>query len=831
MQEVLTFSWDGTAGGQKPWGAFEFVTRRIAHVLMDTSLDPEGKTIRYDDGGAVFDRKFALAGVPVRNQVNRLRVEWGDAPILLALRCTDAFGEILIELRSTEGKAVAWSNTINRIMQGGFSHSSPMPEETMIERIGRFEFPAVGAGTHQLIVSALEETVSVEIDGKVVLSFDDPDVAAGRFGIGSSGKIRVASFEQKELITDEEMKSREEFVRRMEEFGKELDKEYGLDIARHNDLSIKGDRLKWSFPESNARVVIEAEEGSLSGSMNAGLYGDARLLKGAFANPVVRSVDGEKYRIAVGEKPVLEGDETHFHVTAPLESDSGKKGRLRMDVRFTRNATWFWTAKIREIDVEEVEIHFALDGSFPPSTKTTEFQEKVLCTDHVVGHFWQRISGQDTEIAIQERDQTPTLVLRSKQNVFRWAGMWLPMHRLNLKAYKTRMLHFIRFPETPVQEWRERPSKCEYPTDEELQRFALGGVEAMVWHHTWTSNNYRKRDGFIVNETEMRRAMRTAHDLGISVIPYIGIVPGRHPVLRYEDLGGPYEKNWDLQDFTFYSVGGRFYDFFPYMTDSWCREYGIDGYYADGGLVGMTWGFTGKSEEDCDGLSLEELNDRFYSRVVRLLDRHNAGFGLENWGGDAIKTAAPYYTCRMIGESFQEATPETYRDKFNALLTGTPFKMYGMDLTARNRYNIAMAAVCMTDIQICSGCNAWGNWPDRPSDWENLLPFWEVLNSIDWDNLLDARPWWAQKLIDGDGFYAGNYTTPERAVIFLANKEEEWSRAAATIKVDELPEELRRGQCRKIYPETGEYFDLGEGLIESDLPPLHHGPVGFEIVP
>jgi len=706
-----------------------------------------------------------------------------------------------------------------------------MPEETTIERIGRFAFDPVGPGTHDLIVSAVEERIAVEIDGKVMLSFDDPDVAAGRLGIGSPGKIRVASFEQKELITDEELKAREEFVRRMEAFGEELDREYEIDIARSNDLSIRGDELRWTFPETNARVVVEVKEGAISGTMHAGLYGDARLLDGVFSAPVVRSKSGETFRIEAGEKPVLEGDETRFRIRVGLEGDSGSKGNYQVEAKFTENATWYWTAKVEGIDVEEAEVVFGLDGSFGPNDGKTEFSEKILCTDAVVGHYWQRISGQDTEFAIDERDGGPALVVRSRRDVFRWTGMWLPMHKLSLKAYKTRMLHFIRYPETPVQEWRERPSRCEYPTDEELQRFALNGVEAMVWHHTWTSSNYRKRDGFVVNETEMRRAMKKAHELGISVIPYIGIVPGRHPVLRYEDLGGPYGKNWDLQDFTFYSVAGRWHDFFPYITDFWCREYGIDGFYVDGGLAGMTWGFTGKLEEDCGGLSLEELNDRFYSRVKRVLRRHNAGFGLENWGGDPIKPAAPFYECRMIGESFQEATPETYRDKYNPLLTGTPFKMYGMDLTARNRYNVAMAAVCMTDIQICSGCHAWGNWPDRPSDWENLLPFWDVLNSIEWDNLVDARPWWAQNLVDGDGFYAGNYTTPDRAVVFLANQGEKWSRVAATVDREALPENLRTGRCRQVYPEAGEFFDLGEGLIEADLPPLHHGPIGFEIVP
>ena len=37
------------------------------------------------------------------------------------------------------------------------------------------------------------------------------------------------------------------------------------------------------------------------------------------------------------------------------------------------------------------------------------------------------------------------------------------------------------------------------------------------------------------------------------------------------------------------------------------------------------------------------------------------------------------------------------------------------------------------------------------------------------DELVEARPWYAQELVSGDGFYAGNYTEPKRALIFLAN--------------------------------------------------------------
>lgn len=866
-----TFSWTADKDSVQHLHAFASIGRRIAYVVTEPDINSDTGAITRENGAAVISRRFALVGVPIRNQINKMRLDWGDSPFVLTLRDTDTFGEVLIELHPNQGTATAYSITIDRILKGGVSYPSPRPEEQLIARIGRYRFEPVGKGAHEVTVRAVEKDVSISIDGKQVFAFEDPDVAAGCFGIGTWQSVRLLSFEQVELVTEEEAKRREEFVRKMNEFCRELDAEQDADIAKNNSLKIEGDAVTWTYPDTGATVALRAKPGVVTGEVHAGLYGNARMLTGVFAYPEVVAADGTLYTVPKDQRPDLSGDATHLRVAIPLSSESGRNGSLALLCKFTENATWFCTAEIEGIPVKSAALAFGLDRSFEPNwsakgaagepaklaygaaTMVTDGKEadpsrtgfglgvsngkglspSFLCTDAVVGHCWKALSGEDTKFEVIAIGGTPTLVIRSEQARFRWSTMWLPYHKLNLTGYKKRMLHFIRYPETPNHEWRERPSVCEYPTDEELERFARNGVKAMVWHHTWTGNNFRQREGFIVNDKEMRRAMKKAHELGIAVIPYIGIVPGRHPALRYDDLSthAAYDKNWDLQDYTFYSVAGRFAEFFPYMTDYWCREYGIDGFYTDGGLAGLNWGNTGLSEKDFGGMSLEELNDRLYSRVKRVLRRHNAGFGLENWGASGVHLAGPWYDCRMIGEAFQETSPESYRDVYNPLITGNPFKMYGMDLVARNRYNIAMSAVCMTDIQLCSGNYAWGNWPDRPSDWANIRPWWAILDSIDWDNLLDAKPWWAQKLIAGDGFFAGHYTTPKRVVFFLANRTEEKSRVKAAVQLDQLPIGVRSGTIRPIYPETGEWSPLGDGKLEVDLPRLHDGPVGFEIVP
>ncbi len=866
-----TLSWSAERSSVHEFWPVPSIARRLEYVLMEPEINSKAGAVAREQDAAVISSTYALFGVPIRNQLNRIRMVWDERPFVLTIRGCDSFGEVLIHLDPTRGKATAYSITIDRVLKGGVSYPSPRPEEQVISRIGRFDFDPAGEGVHEVTIKAVEEDVSVSIDSREAFSFKDPDVAAGCLGIGTPGTLRVMSVEQVEYVTKQEAEGRDDFVRKMTEFSRQLDSERDADIAEANEVTVSPGKLTWRYPETGATLEITAGKGGLTAEAFPGLYGNPRLLSGVFARPEVVAEDGLAYYPS-DKKPEFEGDGLHFAVTQEISNEGGKSGKVILTARLTENATWFCTAEVSGVPVRSAALAFGLDPGFRPNwdvagvagepaklaygsaTMVTDGKQadlsrggfgigasnakdglspSFICTDGVVGHVWKALSGQDTKMGVQSVGSAPALVLRSRKARFRWAVMWMPYHKLNLTGFRKRTLHFIRYPETPNHEWRERPSVCEYPTNEELDRFAANGVASMVWHHTWTGNNFRRREGFIVNDPEMRRAMRKAHELGIAVIPYIGIVPGRNPVLRYEDLStrAVYDKNWDLQDFTFYSVAGRFADFFPYMTDYWCREYGIDGFYTDGGLASIDWGRTGLSEADFGGLSLEELNDRLYARVKRVLKRHGAGFGLENWGGAGIHLAGPWYDCRMIGESFQETSPESYRDAYNSLLTATPFKMYGMDLVARNRYNVAMSAVCMTDIQICSGNYAWGNWPDRPSDWANLRPWWAILDSIDWDHLIDAKPWWAQKLVAGEGFFAGHYTTPDRVVLMLANRTEEKKRVAVVIRLDQLPEKLRKGRIRPIYPEPEDWRPLGDATLEVDLPRLHDGPVGFEIVP
>ena len=115
---------------------FEFIAKRLAYTLMTEEINSTAGKIDSEDGMTRIEKRFFLVGVPLRNQFNRIKIDGSEGNIVIALRCTDGFGELLLDLDLSAGKATAYSITINRIMKGGVSHSSPKPEEQMIQRLG-----------------------------------------------------------------------------------------------------------------------------------------------------------------------------------------------------------------------------------------------------------------------------------------------------------------------------------------------------------------------------------------------------------------------------------------------------------------------------------------------------------------------------------------------------------------------------------------------------------------------------------------------------------------------------------------------------------------------
>jgi hypothetical protein len=140
-----------------------------------------------------------------------------------------------------------------------------------------------------------------------------------------------------------------------------------------------------------------------------------------------------------------------------------------------------------------------------------------------------------------------------------------------------------------------------------------------------------------------------------------------------------------------------------------------------------------------------------------------------------------------------------------------------------------MAAINLSDIQICSGNLAWGCHPITPADWDHLLPFWKLLESVDFTRLVEAMPWWAQKLVTGDGIYAAHYTQPGRVLLFVANR----TNTAGTFDVRIDPARLPRTdgpwRFRRVSPDVTEYAALGDGKLRLQLPPLERGPIGIEL--
>jgi hypothetical protein len=850
--ELLAEPVFGQAAGQPDTDAtlqpMEWVAKRTWHTLnlpwnRKDSAGPPALKAELRDGWLCIEATVVDGGVPLRNQVFSAEVEQIEGPVLILLRSADAFGELLVEIDCLAGTAITRSVTVSRSMIGGQSHSSPMPEQAFSRTIGRHSFAPLEQGSTRLTVRAQGAQVRVSAGDRELFSFQDPDPAGGKLGFGSAGRLRVRNVQQWELITPRERQRREGCLRDMHEFCRRIDSFYDADVRGRNRVDRDAGGLRWTWPRTGASASFRADGPGVHGEIRAGLYGNDLLVEGLLPDIRATGMDGRQYEPDPGATAQMEGNAAGILFTLPLRARDGRTAIARARAAMTVQTVWFWTVTVEGEPMRVIRAGIDLAPAFAVTTTAGQSSwapapglpvmkgRELLRQNGKAGLFVKAIEPDNSVLFARPNGG---LGIATTDPRLRFATVILPAQPFNLVGFRHRMVHFIRYPEGPVQHWRRVPSFQEYPDNVDLARFSGNGADAMVWHHTWANSDFRDREGFLVNAPEMKRAMDETHRLGMKAICYLGLVPGRSPLLRFEDLSpqrgryGGYEKNWDLQDQTFYHVAGRYPEFLAWMTDYWCKTYGIDGFYLDGGSFGtLAWG-PGRHplHPEDKGLSLDELRHRAYYRIRKVLELNRAGYGLEPWSGlDWMING--FYDCMMIGESFQEAAPEYYRDGHNALLTGCCVKMYGMRESSQNPYNIAMAAVNLSDIQVCSGNGAWGDDPDTADTWNRVRPLWALLNGIDWDRLVEARPWYAQELFRGRGFYAANYSLADRVIILLANRTEQ----AGTFEVSVDTTRLSPGSWKVSYclGKSGDVGPLGDGRIVVALPALHDGPVGLEL--
>ena len=838
----------GHEGADASLSPMEWVAKRTWHVLglpwnRKDFEGPPAMSVTPVDGWLEVVGTVVDGGVPLRNQVITCQVQQFDRPLLVLLRSTDAFGEVLIELDLAGGRATARSVTVSRSMIGGQSHSSPMPEESSSRVVATAAFPPQPAGPIELRIHARGAGIEIAAAGRRLLALDDPDPAGGKFGFGSVGRMRLRDVQQWELISPREQQRRRDCLQEIDAFAREVDRHFEEDVRRRNDVVAEGGRVRWTWPATGATAVFRPDGPAVAAEIRAGLYGDDRLVAGRCPAVMAVSAEGETFGPDPGRSAIVEGDGLGIRMTLPLKSAAGRTAVARAIAAMSFQTVWFWTVTVEGLHpkVLRAEIDLAEGFRLDPEAELEPVEAlpgvPALKTQGLLRHnnkagFYVKVS--EPAGAVLYRAADGGVGVAAAEARLKFATSILPAQPLNLVGFRHRMVHFIRYPEGPVQHWRRLPSFQEYPDNVDLARYAGHGADAMVWHHTWINSDFRDREGFLLNEGEMKRAMDETHRLGMKAIGYLGIMPGRSALLRFEDLCpgkgryGGYGKNWDLQDQTFYHVTGRYPRFLAWMADYWCREYGLDGFYLDGGCFGTFHRGPAPPEPGDEGLTLDEIIHRAYYRIRKVLELNRAGYGLEPWSGlDWLLNG--FYDCMMIGESFQEAEPDYYRNGHNALLTGCMIKMYGMRESSQNPYNIAMAAINLSDIQVCSGNGAWGDVADTTDTWNRVRPLWDLLDSIDWDRLLQARPWYAQELVDGEGFYAGYYMLPDRVLIFLANRSEEPGTFDVAIRTGLLPAGVSGWQARYCLGRTGQLGPLGDGRLRIDLPPLHGGPVGIEL--
>ena len=852
IEEPVFGACAGHQGSDESMWVMEWIAKRTWHILglpyeRKDFIGPPPKALVFKDGWIEAGGTVSDGGVPCRNQVITAEVEQFDDPILINVRATDAFGEVFIILDLKKGTVEARTVTVSHSMEGGTSYSSPMPEQSFNKVIKTGVFDPV-SGIVNIKIKTLGEDITMWANDKQIFVFKDPDPAGGKFGFGSVGRVRVRNIQQWELITAYEKQRREACIKEMHEFNKKIDTYYDGDVRKCNRVDISSDGLLWTWPATGATARFITEGPYIKSVVKAGLYGNDVLISGYFPEVMVIGKDGEEYLPDQSAKASITGDALRLNMTLPLASKSGKKATAHVLAKLTVQTTWFWTATVEGVEPKSLQMTIGLAPQFAMDDKALDTSEEplldlapqkggsVLRQNGKAGFYVQAIESYPITLGARHGGSLGITIDATKM---RFLTTVLPAQPLNMVGFKNRMVHFIRYAEGDTQHWRRQPSYQNYPTNVDLARFAGHGTDAMVWHHTWLNSDFRDREGFFVNDQEMKRSMDETHRLNMKMIGYLGIVPGRNPLLRFEDLSpmfnsskfGGYDKNWDLQDQTFYNNAGRYPEFITWMTDYWCKKYGLNGFYLDGGAFGAVsrGAAVGPLYPEDAGLSLQEIQHRTYYRVKKVLELNKAGYGLEPWSGLDWPLNG-FYDCMMIGESFQEAPPEYYRDGYNALLTGCTIKMYGMRETSQNPYNIAMAAVNLSDIQVCSGNGAWGDVLDTTETWDRVQPLWNVYDSIDWDHMIDARPWYAQELVSGDGFYASNYTTPKRTIFFLANKTENAGDFKVKIDLAKLPKIDGTWQAKYCLNRTGDIGPLGDGNLTINLPALHGGPIGIELV-
>src|SRR5690606_20096727 len=163
----------------------------------------------------------------------------------------------------------ARSVTISRTMIGGQSHSSPMPEQSSNRIITEHSFNPPAGKVVKLKIKTQGEQITLWLNDREILTFTDPDPAAGKPGFGSVGTVRVRNINQWELITEYEKARREACIRDMHEFCKKIDTHYDADVRSRNRVEAGEGGLTWTWPATGATVKFKADGGRITAVVGA----------------------------------------------------------------------------------------------------------------------------------------------------------------------------------------------------------------------------------------------------------------------------------------------------------------------------------------------------------------------------------------------------------------------------------------------------------------------------------------------------------------------------------------------------------------------------------
>jgi hypothetical protein len=246
------------------------------------------------------------------------------------------------------------------------------------------------------------------------------------------------------------------------------------------------------------------------------------------------------------------------------------------------------------------------------------------------------------------------------------------------------------------------------------------------------------------------------------------------------------------------------------------RDFQLDGIYLDGGQS-IDWAASSDPRMDRaekEGY-IERSNRQMYG-LWRLVRDVGGRFGLEGYGESSGPMRCAYQSARIYGESRDVFTPEMMRNHNNGLLNSGKFNLWAWNAKARRPYNFGVCAVSLADMAMTVG-NCSGADDGTPEEGDRLTEYWDFLNLVDFENLIEMQPWWRQTMVRVKA-YAATYHWPGHCLVFLFARDDSGRDVEVRLNFKKLGVRMEQVSVYRLRPRLAKPLKLLDGMIKLRLP-------------